>query len=214
MVPKPLVYAAFVLGALAIVPFAFVYRARATQSTEPRIHPIQDMDNQPKFITQSANPLFADGRSMRPHVPGTLARGDLELDDHLYRGRRGADWAAGIPMPVDEALLKRGQERFNIFCATCHGASGYGDGPVARRALELGGKWVPPTSFHTDAVRQRPDGHIFNTITHGIRTMPSYGSQVPVKDRWAIIAYLRALERSQNATMNDVPPERRASLAR
>lgn len=214
MVPRPLVYAAFLVAALAIVPFALVARARATRSPEPRIHPIQDMDNQPKYITQSANPLFADGRSMRPQVPGTVARGDLALDEPFYRGRHGADWAAAIPGTLTDAMMKRGQERFNIFCATCHGLTGSGDGPVARRALELGGKWVPPTSFHTDAVRQQPDGRIFNTITHGIRTMPSYGSLISVADRWAIVAYVRALQRSQNATMKDVPPDMRAALTR
>jgi mono/diheme cytochrome c family protein len=114
---------------------------------------------------------------------------------------------------VTEKLVRRGKERFAIFCAPCHGLDGYGDGPVAKRAQALQeGTWVPPSSYHTDLVRQRPVGFIFNAITHGIRNMPAYGAQIPVADRWAIVSYVRALELSQDATVNDVPAELRDQL--
>jgi mono/diheme cytochrome c family protein len=117
------------------------------------------------------------------------------------------------PLAVDLGVLQRGRERYDIYCAPCHGLAGYGDGSVAKRAEALQeGTWTPPTSFHTELIRQRPDGHIFNTISNGIRNMPAYGPQIPVADRWAIVAYVRALQRSQNATVDDVPPEIRAQL--
>jgi mono/diheme cytochrome c family protein len=116
-------------------------------------------------------------------------------------------------MPVDRDLLERGRQRYDVFCSPCHGLAGFGDGMVARRADELQeGTWTPPTSFHSDLIRQRPDGHLYNTITNGIRNMPGYGSQIPVEDRWAVVAYVRALQRSQNATVDDVPPAIRAQL--
>jgi mono/diheme cytochrome c family protein len=114
---------------------------------------------------------------------------------------------------VSEALMRRGQERWEVFCTPCHGSAGYGDGPVARRADRLQeGTWTPPSSLHTDLVRSRPAGYLFNTVTNGVRNMPAYGSQIPVHDRWAIVAYMRALQRSQNATVADVPVELRQQL--
>lgn len=202
-----------ILFLLSLLPFALIARARAQRSDRPRVHLILDMDNQPKFKPQQANPLFADGRAMRPKVAGTVARGDLELDDHLCRGIENGQWAETFPIRVDERLLRRGRERFDIFCAPCHGVSGYGDGMVSRRADELQeGKWVPPTSLHADAVRQRPPGHLYNTIVNGIRNMPPYGHQIGVEDRWAIVAYVRALQRSQNARPEDAPEEARRLL--
>jgi mono/diheme cytochrome c family protein len=115
-----------------------------------------------------------------------------------------------------EALVARGQERFDVYCAVCHGTSGYGNGPVSARALQLmelgNAQWTPPSSLHDDLVRGRPDGHIFNTITNGIRNMPAYGSQIPAADRWAIVGYVRALQRSQRATTGDVPADERDRL--
>ena len=187
--------------------------ARATKSDLPRIHPIRDMGKQPKFKAQDVNPLFADRRAMRPLVPGTVAQNDLHPNEHLYRGVVSGEWATTFPMPVSDAVMRRGRERFDIFCAACHGRSGYGDGMTARRALALQTPgWVQPSSYHTDLVRGRPVGHIFNTITNGIRTMPSYSVQVPVEDRWAIIAYVRALQRSQDSPMANAPAEVRPSL--
>ncbi len=212
MLPRSIKALLAVLAVGALLPLACVWRARYTLSAEPRIHLIQDMDNQAKYKPQRANPLFADGRAMRPPVAGTVARGQLRDDDAFYLGRVGESWVA-IPVPVTETLLKRGQERFGIYCAPCHGLSGYGDGIVAKRADRLQeGTWVPPASLHSEQVVARPDGHLFNTITNGIRTMPAYGPQIPEADRWAIVAYVRALQRSQHARIEDVPAEERASL--
>jgi mono/diheme cytochrome c family protein len=202
------------LAVVALVPFACIARSRAVRSSATRIHPIGDMDNQRRFKSQQPNPLFADGRAMRPWVEGTVAAGEPQ-DDRVQLGIQDGAWVSSIPVAVDAALMTRGRGRFEIYCAPCHGLAGYGDGPVARRADRLQeGTWVPPSSFHTDGVRSRPAGHIFNTITHGIRSMPAYGSQIPAHDRWAIVAYVRALQRSQDATLADVPPELRSSLDR
>jgi mono/diheme cytochrome c family protein len=213
VIPRPLVYAAVLLAALALIPLALIARARVTTSTQPRIQPIRDLARQPKFKTQSADPMFADDRAMRPEVPGTVARGELHADAAYWKGRDANGWVTAFPVPVTDALLRRGQERYDIFCAPCHGVSGYGDGSVAKRADELQeGTWTPPSSYHTDLVRQRPLGYIFNTISNGIRNMPAYGPQIPVADRWAIVAYVRALERSQDARVTDVPPDLRGQL--
>jgi len=211
------------LASAAAVPFALVFKARTTLSEKPRIHLIQDMDNQGRFKSQQANPIFADGRAMRPPVPGTVSRENPALEIHrgdtpppggYYRtGKVAGEWGNGFPMPLTDGMMQRGRERFEIFCSPCHGLSGYGDGIVGVRADRLQeGTWVPPSSFHDPTVRARPNGHIFNTISHGIRTMPSYGSQIPVDDRWAIVAYVRALQRSQNARLEDVPPEKRSEI--
>jgi len=210
--PRWMRIAPIVAVAVALIPPLLVARARAVKSRQPRIHLVPDMDNQPKVRTQQYNPMFADRRAMRRPVAGTVARGDLQEDDHLYRGRVANDWAATFPMPVTEAMMRRGQERFNIFCAPCHGLDGTGKGPVAARAEQIGGPWVPPLSYHQPQVRERPHGHIFNTITNGIRTMPAHGPQITVADRWAIVAYVRALQRSQDARLEDVPEEYREAL--
>ena len=202
-----------ILGTLALLPFACIWRARNAITTEPRIHIVQGMDNQARYRTQQTNPLFADTRASRAPVAGTVARGTLIEDPAVEKGYSGETWSARIPVPVTPALLARGRQRYEIYCSPCHGLSGYGDGVVARRADRLQeGTWVPPLSFHGDQVVSRPDGHLFNTITNGIRTMPAYGSMVSVQDRWAIVAYVRALQRSQHATIADVPPVERERL--
>ncbi len=211
--PRGLLYAVAVLVVLSWVPLALIMRARVTTTPEPRIHIVPDMDNQPKFKAQARNMMFADRRAMRPPVPGTVARGATLDNPALTSGKTGDDWVDAIPLPVDAGVLQRGRDRYDIYCSPCHGLAGYGDGMVAKRADELlEGTWTPPTSFHTEVVRERPDGHIFNTIANGIRNMPAYGSQIPVEDRWAIVAYVRALQRSQNATVDDVPSDIRAQL--
>jgi len=212
--PRWLIFVAAIVTALALVPLAMIAKARTTTSARPRINIVPDMDNQPKFRAQQANPLFADGRAMRPPVAGTLARGELRDDPALFAGKTGAgEWVSAIPVPVTAQLLRRGQERYDVFCAPCHGLSGYGDGIVARRADRLQeGTWTPPSSLHTDLVRSRAEGALYNTIVNGIRNMPAYGSQIPVADRWAIVAYVRALQRSQNARVADVPAELRSEL--
>ncbi len=211
--PRWLLFSVIVTVVLSWVPLALIMRARVTTSTVPRIHPISDMDNQQKFKAQQRNSIFADRRAMRPPVGGTVARGSLAFGETASTGRIGDDWIVTSPLAVNTEVLARGRERYEIFCSPCHGLAGFGDGMVAKRADELQeGTWTPPTSFHTDLIRERPDGHIYNTISNGIRNMPAYGSQIEISDRWAIVAYVRALQRSQNATVDDVPSDVRTQL--
>lgn len=212
--PRWLISIVVIAVALSWIPIALALRARTVKKTEPRIHIVSDMDNQPKVKAQSRNMLFADRRGMRPPVEGTVARGVVIGDPALTAGRtEDGEWIEAIPVDVTLPMLQRGRERYDIYCSPCHGLSGYGDGMVAMRADQLQeGTWTPPTSLHTDLVRQRQDGHLFNTITNGIRNMPAYGPQIPVEDRWAVVAYVRALQRSQNATIDDVPADLRAQL--
>ncbi len=214
-IPRWLVYAAVITTALALVPFALIARARFASSAQPRIHLIHDMDHQPKFKAQAENPLFADNRAMRPPVPGAVPAGSFPRDEGVATGRREGSWVTSVPVPISAELLQRGEERYNIYCSPCHGLAGWGDGPVAVRADALQeGTWTPPSSLHTELVRSRPDGHLYNTIANGIRNMPAYGPQIDVADRWAIVAHIRALQLSQGATMDDVPVELRGQLAR
>ncbi len=209
-----------ILIAIGSVPFALAAMARAVPSSHTRIHIIQDMDNQPKFRAQHANPLFADGRAMRPPVAGTVARGQLEADDHYDRGVVDDGWATTFPpqVQVNLDLVYRGQDRFNIYCTPCHGYAGYGDGMVNKRAMELvnlglnGTTWVQPKNMHEQLIREQPVGQTFNTITNGVRNMSGYAAQIPVEDRWAIVAYVKALQRSQTADLNDLPPDQRIDL--
>ena len=211
--PRWLLYTVAILVVLSWVPLALIMRARVTSSPQPRIHIVPDMDNQPKYKAQSRNPLFADRRAMRPPVVGAVSRGTTLGDPGLTSGRIGEDWVEIIPIEIDRGLVERGRDRYDVYCSPCHGLVGFGDGMVAKRADELlEGTWTPPTSFHTDLLRERPVGHLFNTISNGIRNMPAYGPQIQVEDRWAIVAYVRALQRSQNATVDDVPPDIRAQL--
>lgn len=206
-----------VLAALvtaSLLPLACIARARVTHSPMPRVHPVRHMSQQPSYRPQERNLVFADGRADRPPVEGTVARGQLQADDHFDRGLVNGAWATTLPMPVTAPLLHRGKQRFEIYCAPCHGLAGYGDGPVARRADKLmEGTWVPPSSLHDATVLAREDGHIYNTIKNGIRNMPPYGPQIPTEDRWAIVAYVRALQRSQHSSVADVPEEVRGRMA-
>ena len=212
--PRWILYTIVILAVASLLPFAFIARARGMKADRTRLRPIQNMGTQQKYLPQAENPLFADSRAMRPEVEGAVRRGAV-IDDGAFTGGRGLDgqFVTEFPVTVNRALLLRGQERYNVYCSPCHGLAGAGDGLVSRRADALQeGTWVPPLTFHGDQVRGRPVGHIFNTITHGIRNMPAYGSQVSAADRWAIVAYVRALQRSQNATVADVPPDLRAGL--
>ncbi len=224
--PGVIIKAGIVGACLSLIPLFVIWMARNNTSTAPRFHLIQDMDNQEKYKAQSANAAFADARAMRPVVAGAIARGDLREDDHYFRGYKlGAekDPATGQPLPVfftnfpaqvavDESLLHRGQQRFNIYCAPCHGQDGSSDGMVNRRALELGGGWVQAANLTDADRRSRPVGHLFNTITNGIRTMPQYGDQIPVPDRWAIVAYIQALQKASGARFEDLPEKERELL--
>lgn len=214
--PKWIIPALLVLATIALVPPALITWARASRSDTPRINLVPDMDYQPRYQPQTENDLFLDKRGMRPQTEGTIARGHLGENEAYTRGRENGDWVARVPVPVTETMVHRGKARFEIYCAPCHGLSGFGNGMVARRAdllAESGhANWTPPTSLHDELVVGRADGHLFNTITYGVRTMPAYGPQIPVEDRWAIVTYVRALQRSQNANLSDVPEDVRPTL--
>lgn len=213
--PRPLVFGLVLVVLGALVPFALIARARVSTSEKPRIHIIPDMDFQEKFKSQRMNPVFEDKRAMRPELEGTVAVGALEEDDHLYRGKLGDEWAREFPaqIPISDATMKRGQQEFGVFCAPCHGQVGHGDGMVNDRAVELAqGTWVPASDITQEYLRKQPVGELFNTITHGIRNMPPYGPQISPEDRWAIVLYVRALQRSRGATIQDVPEADRGSL--
>jgi mono/diheme cytochrome c family protein len=197
---------AILLAALVLVPAMVIARVRAVYSTKPRLHLFMDMAVQPKLKPQQTCGLFPDDRAMRLPVADTVAGHEWPRDERFHTGRQGEDWITDFPLPVTEPLMRRGQQRFNIYCSPCHGLDGSGNGMVAVRAAALQeAAWVKPASFHADQVRQRPVGHIFNTISNGIATMPFYASQIPVADRWAIVAYVRALQRSRSGRLDDVP---------
>ena len=166
----------------------------------------QDMHDNPRYEPLEQSTFFPDGRSQRPLVANTVARGQLRADEHLYAGKVNGQLATEFPVPVNAQLMLRGQERFNVFCSPCHGRTGKGDGMVVRRGYRA------PTSFHDPRLRQAPPGYLFDVMTHGFGAMPDYAAQIAVADRWAIAAYIKALQFSQNATIDDVPADRRADL--
>jgi mono/diheme cytochrome c family protein len=248
------------LGALLVVltgliPAMVVLNMRAGFSTLPRLHVFFDMDFQPKKKAQQTTTIFADGRTMRPQVKGTVARGQLEEQDPYYLGydpaklavsedsettklvslqdskaaaapgtTGGADPAAAaqppklpfidkLPIEVSEENMAIGRAKFETYCAACHGYAGYGDGLVHKRADALAqGYWLPPTSMHIDRVRAQPVGQIFHTITKGQGKMASYAAFLTPKERWAVVLYIRALQRSRNAEVEDVPVDQRSKL--
>jgi mono/diheme cytochrome c family protein len=167
-----------------------------------------DMHDQPKYIPLRESTFFPDERSARPIVAGTVARGQLRDDELLYTGKvNGAD-ATIFPFAIDERVMARGQERFDIYCSPCHGRTGFGDGMVVRRGYRA------PPSFHQDRLRNAAVGHFFDVISNGFGAMPDYAAQVRPEDRWAIVAYIRALQLSEHATVNDVPREALQKLGR
>ena len=223
--PRLIVYGVMVLLMLALIPPVVAARTRATPSEKRPIHIIQDMDIQAKFQTQSLNRTFADQRSMRPEVVGVVARGETFLDTHLENGVVDGGWATSLPDAVarDLETVERGRQRYNIYCAPCHGWNGAGNGPVNQRALELmnnadgppdGTSWTQARNLHDPGWSEQPIGQIYNTITNGKNSMAGYGSQIVVSDRWAIALYVKALQRSQNATLQDVPADQRSELNR
>jgi mono/diheme cytochrome c family protein len=166
-----------------------------------------EMAMQPKYQhPYQTSQFFPDGQSSRPVVAGTIARGQLRVDRAYYEGKSGDLLIDEIPRKVDKAVLERGQQRFNIYCSPCHGKAGDGQGMIVKRGFS------PPPSFHLQRLRDAPAGHFFNAITNGYGAMYSYASRVPVDDRWAIVAYIRALQLSQNARIDDVPEAERAYI--
>ena len=232
--PFVLIASALVLVPLTWVPLAFIARARTTPSPNRPINIFQGMDDTPRYNTQATNPIFADNRAMRPDPPGTVARDSLMLDAHFELGYEVDgngkpifvdDEATGTQVPrfyqgypesvtVDAKLMQRGRERYNIYCAPCHGLNGLGNGMINNRALELqqadpsATTWAQSSNLLDLAPNSDrlafgeplySNGKLFNTITNGIRNMPAYGAQVPAADRWAIIAYVRALQINQDS---------------
>jgi len=163
----------------------------------------QDMHDQPKYIPLRESAFFNDDRSARPLVEGTVARGHLHDDELLYTGKARGEDATVFPFAVTADVMTRGQERFNIYCSPCHGRTGQGDGMVVRRGYRR------PPSLHQDRLRTAPAGHFFDVITNGFGAMPDYAAQVRAEDRWAIVAYVRALQLSEHATVADVPAAER-----
>ena len=174
-------------------------------SEKPPVHLNQNMDFQERFDPQESNDFFADGRAMRAPVRGTVARGFLKEDTQYWTGRDANGDFTDNPLTVDMALLERGREMYDIYCSVCHGVAGDGQGII----MTGGYGYVPAPSYHTDLLRAQPDGHYYDALTWGIRSMPGYGTQIKVEDRWAIVAYIRALQRSQAASAGDVPESER-----
>lgn len=216
-IPRPLMGFILVSSVLALVPFAFVAKARATRSHKPHFHVIPDMDFQEYRGSQAPSEAFPDGRTERGPVLGTIARGELHDSDHLSRGIVDGAWATTFPpeVTIDQKSMARGHDRYTIYCTPCHGQTGDGNGMIHKRALATGAAasgWVQPSKLTDEGFVRQPHGQLFNTITHGIRTMPAYRSQISEEDRWKIVLYLRALQRSQNATIDDVPADKRSSI--
>lgn len=167
----------------------------------------QDMQDQPRYKPLAGTRIFPDGRSARPIPAGTVARDEADEDDVQHTGLVGTDWTPTFPVPVTMDLLRRGQQRFDIFCAPCHSRIGDGNGMIEQRGF------LRPSDLRSDRVREEPPGYIFDVITDGFGAMPDYEDQIPVPDRWAIVAYLRALQLSQSASMADVPANVKDQLA-
>ena len=181
---------------------------RGMRSDEPPVHPNLNMDFTERFEEQEANPFFADDAAMRPVVPGTVKRGNLRTSENtaFFQGRsEGGAYVPTIPVRLTPALLERGQERYNIFCSMCHGYSGDGRGIIMVGNGGQGYGYTPAPTYHSDYLRTVEDGYLYEVITNGVRNMPSYAHEMPPVDRWAIVAYMRALQRSQNASAADLP---------
>lgn len=166
----------------------------------------RDMFNQPYSKPLSKSKFFHDEMASRPIVPNTVARGHADLDQALYEGKTGTNLVETFPFPITREVLERGQQRFDIYCAPCHGRTGDGDGMIAKRGFPQ------PPSYHIDRLRQAPVGHFYNVITHGYGIMYPYAARVDVNDRWAIAAYIRALQLSHHAPLDSLPPEKRTQL--
>jgi hypothetical protein len=223
--------------AWGLAAFAAMTGCRGQPSEDPPVVPIRNMYNQPRYNPQQRSDFFEDRRTMRPAVPGTVSR-EMDPDLRLATGREpdNSAWVLDVPAEVVTRLgdkyaskwyasrsegeseehfearvfLSRGQERYGVYCAPCHGISGHGNGIVANRASSLGAAALMPPSFHEDRLRHVPDGQVFATITNGIRNMPAYKHAIPTDDRWAIVAYVRALQLSQEgqkAAMNTAPTD-------
>jgi mono/diheme cytochrome c family protein len=160
----------------------------------------QDMHDAPRYDPLEASAVYLKGSSARPLVEGTVARGELRADALLDQGKVGGEPADVFPFAIDHSALDRGEERYNVYCAPCHSRTGDGNGMVVQRGYRQA------ANFHTDRLRDAKPGYVFDVITNGFGVMPDYKAQIPVDDRWKIVAYVRALQLSHHATTADVPP--------
>jgi mono/diheme cytochrome c family protein len=220
-IPRPFFFAGMIAFSLAILPLAAAFKMRNSTSDRPRIHPVSDMDWQPKLKAQARTTLFADGRAMRLPEPGTVAWGKLEEDELFLTGRDAeGNYLEAIPARVsrDEATLEQGRKSFEIFCAVCHGHDGQGKGAVQQLADQQGAweGWAPPSNLvnlhQREGGKIREAGHYFETISMGRNSMRGYAAQISPEDRWAIVYYLRALQLTQRASMDDLTPEMKEAL--
>lgn len=166
----------------------------------------QAMYDQPKLRPMKSSEFFEDGKASRLPVEHTIARGHLEDDPHLFEGRIDGQFVDSFPFEITTEVIQRGQQRYNIFCAPCHDAAGTGNGMIVRRGFKK------PASYHEQRLVDSPDGYFYNVIKNGFGVMQDYAAQIPVKDRWAIVAYIRALQYGQRASLEDVPENLRAGL--
>jgi len=264
--PRWILLGALLIMLAGLIPAAIVLNMRASFSDLPRWHVFFDMDFQPKKKPQQTTTIFKDGRTMRPQVPGTISRGQLDQQDPFYLGYdpmkvssidadkqiyvstvdsvanasalnsalsgtvqppsgspAAGTPAAGappvlpflekLPIEANEENIKLGKTKYEIYCSACHGYSGYGDGLVSKRAASLAqDTWTPPSSLHLDRIQKQPVGQIFHTISKGQGKMASYASSITPQERWSIVLYVRALQRSRNANIEDVPVDQRGSL--
>lgn len=170
---------------------------RGSISEQPPIHPNPNMDTQEKLVPQRASAFFVDGASMRTPPEGTVARGELREDAAHFTGKNDDGSYAAMPFVLDAADLARGAERYAIYCQPCHGTEGDGKGVIADPKYKYP---IPPTSYHTPPIRDAADGYLYEVITNGVRSMPSYRQQIPVRDRWLIVAHIRALQQRGHST--------------
>ena len=176
---------------LALTLTAAIAGCQGMPSEKPPVHVNPNMDWQDRFNAQEVNPFFDDNRADRQPIDGTVSRGDLQADLAYYQGiDDNGDFVDKIPATVSAEMIMRGKERFNIYCSMCHGGTGAGNGIITNYGI------VPPPSFYDERIVNMPDGEVYSAIYNGVRTMSSYRHQVPVADRWAIVSYIRTLQRS------------------
>jgi mono/diheme cytochrome c family protein len=166
------------------------------------------MHDAPRYRALRGSDFFTNGSSARMLVANTVARGQLRADEHFYTGKVDGELATEFPMPITPEVMGRGQERFNVFCSPCHGRTGMGNGMIVQRGFRQ------PPSYHQERLRNAPVGYFFDVMTNGFGAMQDYAAQVPPSDRWAIAAYIRALQLSQHATVAEVPADHRGDLDR
>lgn len=179
---------------------------RGDKSAKPPLEIFPDMDRMPKYMPQSKSSFFADGRTDRLPVEGTVARGSYYEDEYMATGKDGSDFGAGFPMSLTNEMMDRGQGRFNIYCAVCHGAAGDGDSMTKKYGM------LTVADITSDRIAQYTEGNLYDVIANGRNTMKGYGDKLSVEDRWAVVAYVRALQRAANGTAEDLTPAQREEL--